>query len=62
MIRKRQVIEVIDPDETKTLTFTGFGNIDFSGGSVLKVIVEPVAGEQNTGNNTAQYKVIFTLA
>lgn len=62
VIRKRQVIEVIDPGETKTLTFTGFGNIDFSGGSVLKVIVEPVAGEQNTGNNTAQYKVIFTLA
>jgi CARDB protein len=61
VIRKRKVIERIDPDETKTVTFTGFGTIDFTGGSVLKVIVEPVAGEQNTSNNTAQYTVIFTL-
>jgi CARDB len=61
VIRKRKVIDVIDAGETKTLTFTGFGTIDFTGGSVLKVIVEPVAGEQNTGNNTAQYTVIFTL-
>jgi len=56
------MIDVIDPDETKAVTFTGFGNIDFSGGSVLKVIVEPVAGEKNTSNNTAEYQVIFTLA
>jgi len=62
VIRKRQMIDVIDPDETKAVTFTGFGNIDFSGGSVLKVIVEPVAGEKNTSNNTAEYQVIFTLA
>jgi hypothetical protein len=61
VIRKRKVIDVIDPGETKILTFTGFGTIDFTGGSVLKVIVEPVAGEKNTGNNTAQYTVIFTL-
>jgi CARDB protein len=61
VIRKQQTIDLIDPGETKTVTFTGFGQIDFSGGSVLKVSVEPVAGEQNTSNNTAQYKVIFTL-
>lgn len=61
VIRKRKVIDLIDPGETKTVTFTGFGTIDFTGGSVLKVIVEPVAGERNTSNNTAQYTVIFTL-
>jgi len=61
VIRKRQLIDVIDPGETKTVSFTGFGDIDFTGGSVMKVIVEPVAGEQNTSNNTAQYTVIFTL-
>jgi hypothetical protein len=60
-IRKELVINSIDPGETRTLTFTGFGNIDFAGGTVLKVSVDPVAGEQNTSNNTAQYQVIFTL-
>jgi hypothetical protein len=61
VIRKQKVIESINPGETKTVTFTGFGTIDFAGGSVLKVIVEPVGGEQNTSNNTAEYTVIFTL-
>jgi hypothetical protein len=27
----------------------------------VKVNVEPVTGEQNTANNTAEYPVIFTL-
>jgi hypothetical protein len=60
VVRKRKVIDVIDPDETKTVTFTDIPNIQFTA-SVLKVIVEPVAGEQNTSNNTAQYTVVFTL-
>jgi CARDB len=60
VIRKRKVIDVIDPDETKTVAFTDFSNLQFTA-SVLKVIVEPVAGEENTGNNTAQYTVVFTL-
>jgi hypothetical protein len=60
VIRKRKVIDVIDPNETKTVTFTDISNIQFTA-SVLKVIVEPVAGEQNTSNNTAQYTVVFTL-
>jgi hypothetical protein len=60
VIRKRKVIDVIDPDETKTVAFADFSNLQFTA-SVLKVIVEPVAGEENTGNNTAQYTVVFTL-
>jgi hypothetical protein len=60
-IRKRQVIELINPGDTKTLTFGDLGQVSFTTRNVVKVNVEPVAGEQNTGNNTAEYVVIFTL-
>jgi hypothetical protein len=60
-IRKRQVIELINPGDTKTLTFGELGQVSFTTRNVVKVNVEPVAGEQNTGNNTAEYVVIFTL-
>lgn len=61
VIRKRQVIDLINPQETETVTFRDLGNVSFSTRTTLKVTVEPVAGERNTGNNTAQYPVIFTL-
>jgi hypothetical protein len=61
VIRKEQVIDLINPGETKTVTFSGFGQLSFSTRTTLKVTVEPVSGEQNTGNNSAQYNVIFTL-
>jgi hypothetical protein len=60
-IEKRQVIDVINPGETKTVTFRDFGEIGFQTSTVLKVIVEPVQGETNTGNNTAEYPVIFVI-
>jgi CARDB len=60
-IRKRQVIELINPGDTKTLTFGDLGQVSFTTRNVVKVNVEPVAGEQNTSNNTAEYVVIFTL-
>ena len=34
---------------------------DFAALTTLKVSVEPVPGEENTGNNTAEYSVIFSL-
>ena len=61
VIRKRQVIDLINPQETQTVTFRDLGNVSFSTRTTLKVTVEPVSGERNTGNNTAQYPVIFTL-
>ena len=61
-IRKEQVIDVINPDETKTVRFTGFDNLQFSTQTTLQVQVEPVQGEQNTNNNTREYPIIFTLA
>jgi hypothetical protein len=60
-IRKRQVIDLINPGDTKILTFGDLGQVSFSTRTVVKVNVEPVAGERNTGNNTAEYVVIFTL-
>jgi hypothetical protein len=61
-IRKEQTIDVINPGEEKTVTFTGFENLEFSAQTTLQVQVEPVEGEANTDNNTAEYPIIFTLA
>ena len=61
-IRKEQVIDVINPGETKTVRFTGFDTRQFSTQTTLQVQVEPVQGEQNTDNNTREYPIIFTLA
>jgi CARDB protein len=60
-IRRKQVIDLINPDETKTVVFRNLGTVTFGARSTLKVNVEPVAGESNTSNNTAQYQIIFTL-
>lgn len=60
-IQKQQTIQRINPGETKTVTFRDFPNLSFSTQTTLKIAVEPVPGEQNTGNNTAQIPIIFTL-
>lgn len=60
-IEKGQVIDIINPGETKTVTFRDFGELGFATSTVLQVNVEPVQGETNKGNNTAEYPVIFTL-
>ncbi|HEX2044773.1 MAG TPA: CARDB domain-containing protein [Gaiellaceae bacterium] len=60
-IRKRQVIDIINPGQTKVVSFSDFGAISFETGTTLRVIVEPVPGEQNTANNTAEYPVLFSL-
>jgi hypothetical protein len=60
-ISKEQTIDVINPGETKTVTFNGFDNIAFSTQTTLLVSVEPVPGEANTDNNTREFPIIFTL-
>ena len=58
----RKKIDVINAGESKTVTFT---NIDINGlfglPTTVKVAVEPVPGEKTTSNNSADYKVIFSL-
>jgi outer membrane murein-binding lipoprotein Lpp len=62
-IVKKKKIAVINAGETQTVTFT---NIDLTGlfglPTTVKVDIEPVPGETNTGNNSAEYKVIFSVA
>ena len=60
-IRQERVIDIINPGETKTVRFSDIGNVTFSTRTTLMVNVEPVPGETNEGNNSAQYRVIFTL-
>ena len=61
-IVKRKKIDSINPDETVTVTFKGFGNLDLVTQTTLDVVVEPVKDEKNTANNSAQYRVFFTLS
>jgi hypothetical protein len=60
-IVKTQTIPIIDPGETKTVTFQVGALVPFEEQISLKVDVDPVQGETNTANNTAEYPVIFTL-
>jgi hypothetical protein len=60
-IVQTQTIAIIDPGETKTVTFEVGALVPFGEQTTVKVDVDPVAGETNTSNNTAEYPVIFTL-
>jgi hypothetical protein len=60
-IRKTATIPVIDPGETKAVTFATGGRVPFGEQISVKVDVNPVKGETNTSNNTYEYPVIFTL-
>ena len=44
-----------------TVTFDSLGEVRFATQTTLKVDVAPVLGERNKDNNSAQYKVIFSL-
>jgi CARDB len=60
-IRKEATIDAINPGDIKTVTFGDLGTVAFGPQVVVRVNVEPVAGETNTNNNTAEYPMIFTL-
>lgn len=60
-IRKRQVIDLINPNQTYDVSFTDFTDLNPGEVTTLKVSVRPVEGEENTSNNAAEYTVIFTL-
>ena len=63
-ITKQEKIALIEPAKTQAVTFTGFDIPSTAYGanhSTIKVVVAPVAGEINTGNNSATYTVFFTL-
>jgi len=60
-IVKTKIIPVINAGETKTITFTDFRSPPIAQPTTLKVDVQPVPGETNRTNNTAQYNVFFSL-
>jgi hypothetical protein len=60
-IVKKQTIELINPGETKTVVFRDFPSVDFGERRIMRVDVDPVPGETNTSNNSAEYPVIFSL-
>jgi hypothetical protein len=60
-IVKKETIEIINPDETKKVVFRDFPSVDFGERRIMRVDVDPVPGETNTGNNSAEYPVIFSL-
>ena len=60
-IVKKQTIDLLDIGETKTVTFKDFPEVPFGEKTSVQVSVKPVSGEQNTGNNSAEYPVIFSL-
>ena len=60
-IVKRATIAVINPGESKSVTFEDLGQPPFGPTTPVKVDVEPVPGEARTANNTAEYPVVFSL-
>jgi CARDB protein len=60
-IVKNGTIDVIDPGEMKVVTFSDFPDFPFGEDVTVQVSVKPVAGETNTGNNSAEYPVVFSL-
>jgi hypothetical protein len=58
---KKQTIDLIDPGETKTVTFRDFPSIDFGEPRTLRVDVAPVPNESNPDNNSAEYRVTFSV-
>jgi hypothetical protein len=60
-IVKNGTIDLIDPGETKIVTFADFPDFPFGEDTTVQVSVKPVQGETNTGNNSAEYPVVFSL-
>jgi hypothetical protein len=60
-ITKTKTIDVINAGETKTVVFSDLGAPPFGVPTTVKVDVQPVPGEKTTSNNSAEYRVIFSL-
>ncbi|HVM69636.1 MAG TPA: CARDB domain-containing protein [Gaiellaceae bacterium] len=60
-VTKKQTIDLINPGEVKTVTFRDFPSIDFGQPRTLRIDVAPVPQESNTSNNSAEYRVTFSV-
>jgi hypothetical protein len=60
-ITRTKTIQVINPGETVTVTFSGLGAVSIATQHTLQVDVKPVPGEANKTNNSASYPIILSL-
>ncbi|MBA3787501.1 MAG: hypothetical protein H0X21_02245 [Actinobacteria bacterium] len=60
-VTKKQTIDLINPKETKRVVFRDFPSIDFGALRTLRIDVDPVPQEKIVENNSAEYKVIFSV-
>jgi hypothetical protein len=60
-IVKTQRVDLINPGQTKTVTFRNLGQVPFAQTTTVLVDVAPVPSERNTTNNKGSYPVIFSL-
>jgi hypothetical protein len=60
-IVKTQRVDLINPSQSKSVTFRNLGQVPFAQKTTVLVDVAPVPGEHNTSNNKASYPVIFSL-
>ena len=60
-IVKKATIGVINPGETRTVTFRITEQPPFGTPTRIKVDVQPVPAEKTISNNSAEYPVIFSL-
>jgi hypothetical protein len=60
-IVKTQTVDLINPGQTKSVTFKDLGQVPFAQRTTVNVDVAPVPGEHNTSNNKGTYPVIFSL-
>jgi hypothetical protein len=60
-IVRTQRVDVINPGESKTVSFGSLGQVPFASQTTVRVDVKAVPGETNTANNSYSYPVIFSL-
>jgi hypothetical protein len=60
-IVKTATIDLINPNEQKSVTFEDLGQPPFGPTTPVKVDVSPVPGESRTTNNSSEYPVVFSL-
>ena len=60
-IKKRTAIPFINAGDLQTVTFKNFPAPKFATPATIRVEVQPVPGEHNKDNNSAEYPVIFSV-
>ena len=60
-VAKTQTVQLVDPQHYASVVFPDLGSLPFDSPATISVDVARVPCEVNIANNSAQYKVLFTL-